>query len=104
MDVQRQIEQKVTAAFDPVHLEVSNESSQHNVPPGARTHFRVAIVSAAFIGKSRVQRHRAVYRELQAELDGPVKALSLLLFDPDEWADREPVLPVSPPCLGGDRQ
>lgn len=101
--MQVQIEQKLLTAFDPVHLEVIDESHQHSVPEGAQTHFRVVLVSPAFIGLKRVQRHRRVYQVLAEELEGLIKALSVLAFEPSEWEGKEHRLPVSPPCLGGSR-
>lgn len=46
------VAQAITAAlsenFQPVHLEVINESYMHNVPKGAETHFKVLVVSEKF--------------------------------------------------------
>ncbi|GIX30272.1 MAG: transcriptional regulator BolA [Porticoccaceae bacterium] len=94
------IEAKLRAAFAPRHLEIVDESHRHAVPPGAESHFRVVLVSAAFAGLSRIARHRAVYRCLAEELAGPVHALALHTFAPEEWAGEAP---PSPPCLGGDK-
>jgi len=41
-------------------------------------------VSAAFSGKSRVERHRLVNAILADELTGPVHALQLATLSPDE--------------------
>ena len=98
-----QIEQKLLTAFEPVHLEVIDESHQHSVPDGAQTHFRVVLVSPAFAGLNRIQRHRRVYQVLAEELEGLIKALSVLAFEPSEWGGKEHSLPLSPPCLGGSR-
>jgi BolA protein len=103
MDIQQQIEYKLTKAFEPVHLEVIDESHEHKVPKGSKTHFRVIIVSSMFSGMHRIDRHKKIYRVLLVELDGLIKALSILTFGPEEWADRPRVLPQSPPCLGGSR-
>ncbi len=81
MSIARTIEQKLTAAFAPVSLNIVDESHLHANHVGARpegeTHFRVEIVSAAFEGVSRVARQRMVYELLAEELKGPVHALSL---------------------------
>ena len=45
--------------------------------PGGETHFRVHIVSEAFRGKSRLQRHRLVNETLSGELAGGVHALAI---------------------------
>lgn len=68
------------AAFAPVVLEIEDQSAQHRGHAGAkdgRGHFRVAIVAAAFRGKSPVQRHRLVYDALAALLATDIHALSI---------------------------
>ena len=52
--------------------------------PGGETHFRVTIVSAAFAGKGRVERHRMVNAALAEELAGPVHALAVHPAAPGE--------------------
>lgn len=39
--VEAAITAKLSAAFDPSHLHVLNESGNHNVPPGSESHFKV---------------------------------------------------------------
>ena len=102
MEVGRRIEARIRDAFAPRHLEVANESARHNVPPASETHFRLRIVSECFEGRTRVQRHQAVYRVLAAEIAGPVHALGLETLTPSEWRERGGPGPDSPPCLGGD--
>ena len=46
------------------------------IGPGGETHFRVYIVSDAFRGKSRIERHRMVNAALADELAGSVHALA----------------------------
>ncbi len=89
-------------ALQPALLEVANESGQHNVPPGSETHFKVTLVTEAFVGQSRIQRHRCVNQLLGELLAGPVHALALHTYTPAEWAARTDS-PASPPCLGGGR-
>ena len=102
MRVQRQIEQKLREGLGPSHLDVINESSMHSVPPGSETHFKVVVVSAVFEGKSAVERHRAVYELLAAEIKGGVHALTITSRTPREWDASSTVAP-SPPCLGGSK-
>jgi BolA protein len=94
------IHTKLHAAFSPEHLSVKNESSAHNVPKGSETHFKVVVVSDAFVSVQLVERHRAVNDALAAELAGPVHALSIVAKTPEQWAKR-PSVPDSPACLGG---
>lgn len=44
MDVQTRIEDKLGTNLDLKHLEVINESGNHNVPPGSESHFKVVLV------------------------------------------------------------
>jgi stress-induced morphogen len=103
MRAKERIESKLKAVFQPEHLEVVNESSNHNVPPGSETHFKVVLVAKVFTGKSLIQRHRWVYELLDEEMKSGVHALALQTQTPEEWiayqSDRR-----SPPCLGGEKE
>lgn len=96
------IEQLLTDALSPSHLEVVDESHQHNVPEGAESHFKVTLVSPLFEGMNRVGRHRVVNKVLADEFNGGLHALALHTHAPDEWAALAGS-PDSPPCLGGGR-
>jgi len=82
------IAQKLTAAFSPLELSVEDESVRHAGHAGSRpegeTHFRVRIVSRAFAGLNRVERHRRVNEALADELHGRVHALSVTALTPEE--------------------
>lgn len=103
MIVQHDIEQQLQSTFSPVVLEVANESHMHSVPVNSETHFRVVLVTDMFAGRSRVARHQQVYAALAAQLAGPVHALALHTYTPDEWRQREQPAPASPECLGGSK-
>ena len=88
MTVRDSITSKLAAAFDPVRLEVIDESSRHaghaGARPGGETHFRVVLRSPVLAGQSRVSVQRRIYRILADELAGPVHALSIdASADPD---------------------
>lgn len=100
--VKDRIEEKLAQVFDPPHLEVVNESGNHNVPPGSETHFKVVIVSARFEGERLLARHRRVNQALAEELAGGVHALALHTYTAEDWRKRFGEAPMSPPCLGGD--
>ena len=51
---------------------------------GTQDHWEAVIISAAFDGKSLIERHRLVNRALAAELAGPIHALTLTLKSPTE--------------------
>ncbi|SFM04466.1 BolA protein [Bradyrhizobium sp. NFR13] len=88
MTMKDNITKKLTEAFAPLSLDVSDESHLHAGHMGHReggeTHFRVNIVSEAFEGKSRIDRHRMINELLAAELAGTVHALALKPQTPKE--------------------
>ena len=88
MSVADTIRTKLTERFTPTRLEIADESHRHigheGARPGGETHFSITIVSAAFIGETRVARQRLVYRTLADELATRVHALSLTTLTPDE--------------------
>ena len=104
MDVQIAIEEKLTAGLQPQLLEVVNESHMHSVPPNSETHFKVVAVASAFAGKRKVARHQQVYALLAEQLQGPVHALALHTYTPEEWDERQQAAPDSPDCLGGSKR
>jgi len=71
----------------PVQLEVLDESAAHAGHAGAAGgagHFRVRVVSDAFSGLPRVQRHRLVYEALGSLLRSDIHALALTTLAPGE--------------------
>ena len=52
---------------------------------GDGQHFQALIVSAAFAGKSRVQRHQLVYAALGDRMREEIHALSMRTLTPEEW-------------------
>src|SRR4026207_1623866 len=82
------ITEKLSTAFAPESVKVVDESHQHEGHaghrPGGQTHFRVYIVSEAFRGKSRVDRHRMINATLAAELQGGIHALAIHANAPGE--------------------
>ena len=94
------LEYKLTQGLQPTHLDVINESHNHNVPTGSESHFKVVVVSAQFEGKNLVARHRQVYAIVAQELAEHVHALALHTLTPAEW-EKKNAAPNSPPCKGG---
>lgn len=103
MQVKSFITDTLNEALAPVWLDVLDESHQHNVPDGAQSHFKVTIVSEAFEGQRLIGRHRQVNGLLADALAGPVHALALHTFTPQEWQARGGSVLSSPACLGGDK-
>jgi acid stress-induced BolA-like protein IbaG/YrbA len=52
---------------------------------GDGQHFQALVVSRAFEGKSRVERHQLVYRALGERMRGEIHALSMRTLTPAEW-------------------
>src|ERR1051326_8160629 len=81
MPVADLITRKLTEAFAPESLRVVDESHRHaghaGHRPGGESHFRLYIVSEAFRGKSRLERHRMINAALEAELAGRIHALAI---------------------------
>ena len=104
MTTEQTIRQRLEGAFQPQHLEVINESHQHSVPANSETHFKVVLVSEVFAGRRKVARHQQVYAQLAEQLAGPVHALALHTYTPEEWQQRNAAAPDSPDCLGGSKR
>jgi BolA protein len=101
--VQQKIEQKLLTEFSPEHLQVINESNNHNVPAGSESHFKVVMVSEAFAGKRLIQRHRLINAVLKDELAHDIHALALHTYTAEEWEKQFGEYPDSPNCLGGGK-
>jgi len=88
MSMQERIRAKLEAGLQPVRLAIFDDSHRHAGHAGARpegeTHFRLEIVAPSFAGRSRLERQRAVYALLAAELAAGVHALQLTTLAPDE--------------------
>ncbi len=83
--IRERIEEKLRAAFQPVFLEVVDESYRHNVPAGSESHFKVVLVSDRFTGERFLNRHRMIYSTLAEELSTTVHALALHTYTIKEW-------------------
>lgn len=82
--VATRIERKLTEALAPISLKVIDESHHHaghghpgDKRHGKESHFRVEVVSAAFEGKSRLERHRMVNALLAQEIAEGLHALAI---------------------------
>ncbi|KYR00590.1 bolA family protein [Tieghemostelium lacteum] len=104
------IEQDITSIlqreFQPIYLDVKNESYMHNVPKGSESHFKVYIVSEKFNGIMMIEQHRLVNTVLHAYLSsGKIHALSITSKTPTQWekikGDQQSLNSKSPPCIGG---
>jgi BolA family transcriptional regulator, general stress-responsive regulator len=88
MNMRQTITEKLHEAFSPESLDVQDESHLHeghaSHRAGGETHFRIYIISQAFKGKSRIDRHRMINATLASELAGSVHALAIHAQAPGE--------------------
>jgi len=95
MTVHDQIKAKLAAALAPTSIEIIDESHKHaghahaverrgTADRTGETHFRIKVVSEAFRGKSRVERHRAINHLLKTEFEGGMHALAIEAKAPGE--------------------
>ena len=88
MGLETRMREKLMVALHPTRLDVVNESHLHaghgSSPGTGESHFRVLIVSGAFTGKTRIERHRMVNEALACELEGGVHALAIKACAPNE--------------------
>lgn len=103
MSMQQTIEEKLKNNLRISHLEVLNESNNHNVPPGSESHFKVVVTTNDFDGKTPLGRHRMVNTILSHELASGIHALSIHAYTESEWNEKG-ATPASPPCMGGGKK
>ena len=79
---------RLDSALSPDEIELVDDSEQHRghggYNPAGESHFTLRIRSAAFAGKSRVERQRLVYRALGELMDERVHALQIRASAPGE--------------------
>lgn len=81
------IRERLALALLPTDLSLVDESHKHVGHAGARDgrgHFALTIVSAAFEGKSPIERHRQVYAALGELMHTDIHALSMKAYAPSE--------------------
>ena len=64
----------------------SGLTCEHVEVIGDGQHFQALIVSGAFAGRSRVQRHQLVYAALGERMREEIHALSMRTLTPEEWS------------------
>ncbi|KLI63269.1 BolA family protein [Aurantiacibacter marinus] len=86
--VKNEIEQLLTHALSPTHLDVINDSAQHSGHSGddgsGESHFTVVVESAAFDGKNRLARQRMVLGALGDIPGNRVHAFAMKCYAPGE--------------------
>ena len=56
---------------------------------GTQDHWEAVIVSDRFNGKSRIEQHQMVYAALGELMSGPIHALALKTYAPENWSGEE---------------
>jgi len=87
------IEELLHDRLEAVHVEVLDDSARHADHLGAeggRGHFRVLVVSPQFVGLSRVEAQRLVYRALVSLMTTDIHALEMQTLTPQAWAEARP--------------
>jgi len=75
------------ATFQPVQLEIIDDSHKHAGHEGARSgggHYTLQIVSTQFAGKPTLARHRMIYSALGDMMKHDIHALNIKAYTPEE--------------------
>ena len=86
-DRRQLIRMELEKTFQPTELLIKDQSQLHAGHAGAKEgkgHFDVTIVSSAFDGVNRVQRHRMVYDALSKLIETDIHALRIKALTPSE--------------------
>lgn len=78
--------------FEPVHLEIIDETWRHVGHAGAQAgggHFIVWLVSKRFEGTPLLERNRMVFDLFRSQIGVEIHALGVKAFTPEEWNQRE---------------
>ena len=77
-----EIVQKIKASLPDAEVQIDDLT-------GTRDHYEATVISEAFEGKPLIKRHRLVYDALEEEMKGPIHALSLKTYTPQQWEDEQ---------------
>jgi BolA protein len=80
-----EIEARLRAALDAVHVAVEDESRFHVGHGATGGHYRAVVVSERFAGLSRVAAQRRVYEALGEWMEGPIHAFAVRTLTPEQW-------------------
>ena len=96
MSKQQELLERIQVEFQPHFVTVENESHMHSSGRGADSHFKLVIVSDAFEGMRKVQRHQKLYQLFADDLKNGIHALALHLYTKSEWESLGEAFPKSP--------
>jgi BolA protein len=92
---------KLEEVFKPNKIVIEDESGKHS-RGGQETHFKCLIVSAQFVGKTRLERQKMVLDEFKNEFEGGLHALTLRCLTPQESLPEDEF--KSPECASKSRR
>lgn len=79
---------RLNSALSPIRISLIDDSEKHRghggYNPSGESHFSLEVESAAFAGKSRVERQRMIYKALGELMKERVHALSIRATAPGE--------------------
>lgn len=80
------LRERLQAGFDPLQLEIRDDSAAHAGHAGAAQggHYTVRIIASQFAGRGLLERHRLVYTAVAGLLQNGVHALSIVALAPGE--------------------
>jgi|TARA_B110000305_G_scaffold210436_1_gene244134 stress-induced morphogen len=94
--IESAIKKAIKKSYNPVHIDIVNESFMHNVPKDSESHFKLLVVSNFFKNMTLIQRHKHIYSSLN-EVMKNIHALSINAYDIEEFK-LNPTPPSSPDC------
>ena len=89
MSIADRINKNLTQQLSIIKLTVEDESAKHmghaGYLEGGETHFKITVISDDFIGKSKVMRHKMIYKILEKERQERIHALSITALTAGEY-------------------
>ncbi len=82
--IESEIVKILTEVYQPVFLDIENESDKHSGPKGRESHFKVLIVSDVFKALKRIDRQKHVYQSLK-DVMPRIHALALRTLDLEQY-------------------
>jgi BolA protein len=98
--IEKQIFDKLNSEFQPVRLDIENESHKHQFSRGPEGHFKLLVVSNAFSGMKTIERHQKIFALLKSEMSNGVHALAIKALTTEE-SEKLGVQFDSPACAHG---
>jgi len=83
MNILELIQERLQKAFSPTELEVIDDSHKHIGHAGSKDgagHFTVRIQTASFVGLSRIEAHKQIYKILEDLIPHKIHALHIVII------------------------